>query len=95
MTQRPLPVTAAAGMEVAPAPEGLQVAQRVVADEHDSATMAAIAAVGAAARHVRFAAEALAAVSAGARLHMDPRAIVEHARIVTCLGARAAARSRR
>ena len=62
------------------APERLQVAQRVVADEHDVAAAAAVAAVGAAARHVRFAAEAHAAVAAGAGLDVDSRAIVQHRR---------------
>ena len=77
---RALAVAAAPGAVVGLAPEALQVAQRVVADEHDVAAAPAVAAVGAAARHVRFAAEAHAAVAAGAGLDVDSRAIVQHRR---------------
>ena len=65
-----------AAPEVRAAAEALQVAQRGVADEHDVAAVAAVAAVGAAPGHVRLAAEADAAVAAGAGLDVDPRAIV-------------------
>ena len=78
VAQRALAVAAAPGPVVGLAPERLQVAQRVVAHEHDVAAAPAVAAVGPAARHVRFAAEARAAVAAGAGLHVDPRAVVEH-----------------
>ena len=44
--------------------ERLQVAQRVVAHEHDVAAAAAVAAVGTALRHARLAAERHAAVAA-------------------------------
>jgi hypothetical protein len=56
--------------------EPLQVAQRVVAEQHHVPPAPPIAAVGSAARDVRFAAEARAAVAAGTGLDMDPRAIV-------------------
>ena len=72
-------MAAAAGAVVAAALEPLQVAQRSVAHDHHVAAATAVAAVGAAARDVRFAAEAHAAVTAGAGLHMDSRAIVKHA----------------
>jgi hypothetical protein len=61
-------MAAAARLEVRPAPEGLEVAQRVVADQHDVAAPAAVAAIRAALGHVRLAAEAETAVSAGAGL---------------------------
>jgi hypothetical protein len=60
------------------APEVLQVAQRVVAREHDLSTASTIAAVRAAPWHVRFATEACAAVAAGTRLNVDSRPIVKH-----------------
>ena len=60
--------------------EALQVAQRVVAQQHDVAAAAAVAAVGAAARHVGLAAERTAAIPAAAALHEDARLVVEHAR---------------
>jgi NADPH:quinone reductase-like Zn-dependent oxidoreductase len=60
--------------------EGLQVAQRVVAQQHDVAAAPAVAAVGAAARHVGLAAERAAAVPAAAALHEDARLVIEHAR---------------
>ena len=53
-----------------------QVAQRLVADEHDVAAAAAVAAVGAALGHVRLAAKAEAAVAAGAGLDVDARSIL-------------------
>jgi NADP-dependent 3-hydroxy acid dehydrogenase YdfG len=61
------------------APEALQVAQRVLAHDHDLAAAPAVTAVGAATGDVGFAAEARAAVAAGPGLDVDPRAIVEHA----------------
>ena len=68
------------GLVVGPALEALQVAQRVVAEQHDVAAAAAVAAVGAAARHVGLAAEGEAAVPAAAALDEDARLVVEHAR---------------
>ena len=79
VAQRALAVPAAPGAVVGAALEALQVAQRVVAHDTHVAAAPAVAAVGPAARDVRFAAEAHAAVAAGAGLDVDPRAIVEHA----------------
>ena len=76
----PSPWRAARGLVVRPALEGLQVAQRVVAQQHDVAAAPAVAAVGPAARHVGLAAERAAAVPAAAALHEDARLVVEHAR---------------
>ena len=70
-------------LEVRPTAECLQIAERVVADENDVAPAAAVAAVRPALRHVRFAAEAEAAVASGAGPHMDSSAIV-HRMIVPC-----------
>ena len=66
-----LAVPAALGAEVRAAPEGLQVAQRVVAAQHHVPAAAAVAAVGAALGHVRLAAERQAAVAAARR--REPR----------------------
>ncbi len=71
-------MAAATGPVVGRAPKALQVAQRVVADEHHIAAATAVAAVGAATRYVRFAAEASRAVAAGACPHFDSCAIVQH-----------------
>src|SRR5205823_5134702 len=60
------PVAAALRPEVRPAAEGLQVAQRVVAAQHDVAAVAAVAAIRPALGHVRLAAERERAVAAGA-----------------------------
>jgi hypothetical protein len=73
-----LAVTSARGLEVRPALEGLQVAQRVVAEQHHGAAVPAVAAVGAAARDVGLAAEGQAAVPAGSRLNEDASLVVEH-----------------
>jgi hypothetical protein len=78
VTLRALAVTAAPGAVMRLAPKRLQVAQRVVAHQHDSATATAVAAVGPATRNVGFTAKAHASVSAGARLDVDSRAIVQH-----------------
>ena len=83
MAQRALAVPAAPRAVVGLAPEVLQVAQRVVAHEHHTTAVSTVSAVGAAPRHVRFAAEAHAAVTAGSCLNVDPRAIVKHESIVT------------
>ena len=49
------------------------------ADQHHVAPAPAVAAVGAAARHVRLAAKADAAVAAAPALDVDPRLVVKHA----------------
>ena len=64
--------------EVRAALEGLQVAQAVVAQQDDVPAVAAVAAVGPAARHVGLATEGEAAVPATARLHEDASLVVEH-----------------
>jgi hypothetical protein len=56
-----------------------EIAQRGVADEHDVATAAAVAAVGPALRDVRLAAEGDGAVPTVAAPHLDAGSIVEHA----------------
>jgi hypothetical protein len=71
-------VPAPPGAIVGLAPELLQVAQRIVTHEHHLSAASAVAAVGAAPRHVRFAAEARTAVAAGACLNVDSRVIVKH-----------------
>jgi hypothetical protein len=71
-------MTTAIGLVVRSALEGLQVAQRVVADQHDRPTASAVAAVGTASRNVRLAAERHAAVSAAPGLDQDARLVVEH-----------------
>ena len=73
-----LAVAAALRAEVRLAAERLQVAQVVVAAQHDVAAAAAVAAVGPALGDVGLAAERQAAVAAGARLHLDPGSVVEH-----------------
>ena len=78
MALRALAVAAALRAEVRPAAERLQVAQVVVAAQHDVAAAAAVAAVGPALGDVGLAAERQAAVAAGARLHFDPGTVVEH-----------------
>src|SRR5664279_1977600 len=79
-TSRPA-VAATAGLEVRAPAEALQVTERVVADEHDITTAAAVAAVGAALGNMRLAAEAQTAVAAAPGLHVDARAVV-HAMIL-------------
>jgi NADP-dependent 3-hydroxy acid dehydrogenase YdfG len=59
-------VSAAAGLELGPAPVALEVAQRGVADEHDVPSAATVTAVGSSFRHVRLAAKAQCAVTTGA-----------------------------
>ena len=75
---RALAVTAAIGLVVRAALEGLQVAQRVVADEDDVAAVPAVAAVGAAARDMRLTAERHAAVAAAPCLNEDASFVREH-----------------
>ena len=76
MSLRPLAVTSALGAEVQAPAEALKVAQRVVAHEHDVAAAAAVAAIGTPLGHVGLAAEAEAAVTACAGLHVDTCSIV-------------------
>ncbi len=79
---RALAVPAAGSLVVRFQLEGLEVAQRRVADQHHIGTAAAVAAVGSAARHVGLAAEGDTAVPAGTALHEDLGAVVEHRPIV-------------
>ena len=74
----PLAAAAASGAVVGPALEALQVAQRLVAHHDHVSPARTVAAVGAAAGHMRFTAEAHAAVATGARLNVNLRAIVQH-----------------
>ena len=57
---------------------GGEVAHARIRDHDDVAAASAVAAVGPAARNVRLAAEADAAVAAAARLHVDCRPVIEH-----------------
>jgi hypothetical protein len=72
-------VLAAPGAKVTAASQRREVAPLGVADEHDVTAAPAVAAVGAAAGHMRLAPEADHAVSATAALHVDLRSVVEHA----------------
>ena len=81
VAQGALAVAAALGAEVRAAAEGLQVAQVVVAAQHDVAAAAAVAAVGAALGHVRLAPEGQAAVAARAGADLDSCAVVQHAAV--------------
>ena len=76
VTERALPMTRTAGLEVGLSPEGLKVAHRVVAHEHDVATAPPVATIGAALGHVRLAAKAEAAVSPATGLDMDASSIL-------------------
>ena len=66
MAQRTLPITSALGFELGAAAEGLEIAERIVANEDHISAPAPVAAVGSPARNVGFATEAQAAVAAGA-----------------------------
>jgi NADP-dependent 3-hydroxy acid dehydrogenase YdfG len=74
--ERPLSVATASGLEVRGAPVALEIAQRVVANEDHVAAATAVAAVGSAARHMRFAAEAETAIAAGSCLDVDASAVL-------------------
>jgi hypothetical protein len=74
--ERTLPVAATTGLEMRAAAEALQIAARVVADEHDVAAATAVAAVGSALGHVRLAAEAETSVSPAAGLDVDASTIL-------------------
>src|SRR5215211_5944845 len=75
---RALAVAAALRLEVGAAAEAGEVAQGRVHHDRDVAAVAAVAAVRAAPRYVRLAAEGDHAVPAGSASHVNPRAIVEH-----------------
>jgi hypothetical protein len=76
VAQRTLSVAASAGFEVRLAPEALQIAQRVVAHEHDVAAASPVAAVGAALGDVCLAPEAKAPVAAAAGGYVDSSAVL-------------------
>ena len=78
---------------VRPPVKGLEVAHRRVGHEHHVAAAPAVAAVGAALRHVRLTPERHHAVAAAAALHEDPRSVVEHGARVGRLRRRAAVAS--
>ena len=73
-----LAVPAPLRLEVRAVAEGGEVPQRAVADDHDVAAAAAVAAVRPALGHVRLAAQRDDAVAAGAGLHVNRCAIAEH-----------------
>ncbi len=73
-----LAVAAPLGAEVRAPAEALEVAQVVVAAQHDVAAGAAVAAVGAALGHVRLPPEGQAAVAARSRADLDSCTVVEH-----------------
>jgi hypothetical protein len=76
VAKRPLAVAAAPGPELRSAPEPAQVPQRVLADQDHVSAAPTVSSVRAAARDMRLAAKAQAAVATGTRLEMDTRAIV-------------------
>jgi hypothetical protein len=61
------------------ATERLQIAQRVVAHQHDVAAAPAVATVGAAPGHVRLATEAEAAIAPAAGLDVYARSVLHWA----------------
>ena len=67
----PCPWTPRLALKCACAAEVLEVTVGVVADQHDVAAAAAVAAVGTALGHVRLAAEAHATVAAATGLYVD------------------------
>jgi NADP-dependent 3-hydroxy acid dehydrogenase YdfG len=69
-------MAAAAGLEVRAAAECLQVAERVVADEHHVAATSAVASIGATLGHVGLAAEAQASVPAASGLNVNTGSIM-------------------
>src|SRR5579884_3166361 len=76
VAQRALAVAAAAGLEVRAPAKALQVAQRVVAHEHDVPPAPAVPPVGSSLGHVRLATEAETTVAAGAGLDVDTGSIL-------------------
>ena len=75
---RALAVPAALRLEAAAPVEEAEVAQVGVGHEDDVAAVAAVAAVGAALRHVLLTPEREGAVAAAPAFDADPRAVVEH-----------------
>jgi hypothetical protein len=69
-------VAAPAGFEVRLTPEALQVAQRVVAHQHDIAPAAPVAAVGSTLGHMSLAPEAQATVATAAGRYVDSSAVL-------------------
>ena len=69
---------APARLEPRPRPQGREVAQPRVGDEHDVTAAAAVPSVGPALRHVLLATEGEAAVAAAARQRLDAGAVVKH-----------------
>ena len=94
MTQRALAVASSPRPVVRLAPESAQVAQRLVADQDDVPPAPAIAAVGAAARHMRLATEARATVAPRTGPHVDLRAVLHRRRLPVSLAAYASASPR-
>jgi hypothetical protein len=79
--QRAAAASAAACLDVLIRPEGRQIAEVVIRDEHDVAARAAVAAVGPSLGNVLLAAEREASVAAATRLDVNSDAVVEHQRI--------------
>ena len=77
--------SAGASVKVADAPEGGEIPKARVDRHDDVAPAAAVAAVGAALRHVLLAPEAQAAVAATTRLDVHLRAVVEHDRTLASM----------
>ena len=82
--QRSLPVATSFGLEMRATPECLEVAQRVVAHQHDISAAPTVAAVRAALGHIGLSTEAQAAVPAAAGLDVNTCAVL-HEMILTCL----------
>jgi NADP-dependent 3-hydroxy acid dehydrogenase YdfG len=83
VAQRALAMAAPASLEVAAPAKALEIAQGVVAHEHDVATAAPVSPVRPTLGDVGLAPEAQAAVTAAARLDEDVRAIL-HEKMLTC-----------
>ena len=66
------------GLELTPAPEGLEVAEGVAADQDDVTAAAAVATVGSAFGDVGLPSEAHAAVAAATGVNVDLGVVVEH-----------------
>jgi hypothetical protein len=90
MPERTLTVPASTGLEVRATPVALEVTQRVIAHQHDVASVPTVTPVGTTPRHVSFAAEAEASIAPATGADEYPRAI-EHAPIVEERGALLAA----
>jgi len=83
---RPPPAAAAAGLraKMARAPKVAQGCHPCLGDQDDTATIATIATVRAAARHVRLAPKRGRPGSAGAPGHQDARVVDEHDPMIRC-----------